>query len=266
MRQKIYRYILHSFDIIAIASIFYAFYNYSPEKFALQLFFIMIIVLVKISPRKVYDTVYVGLELPIYFSILHIFSANILSIPIVIFFVADTIKTFYRGGYRKIKNSLENFKGTLKLIIPLLTSAIVLMVLDFQNMEITIHILAGFFTYSIFNVLILYLTLSVYKNMKLFQIIDNRWIILYFTLQCFFTILIIEAYDYFGLNGLFFVYAASVITTNILNKSISIEKHQVIYKETLDYFVDFYKYAILILDQNFNILSVNKLTILQLRK
>lgn len=253
--ESIKKYSLFLIDTIAVFAIINGIIRYSFDNFLLQIFFMSIIILIKTSSRKVYDTLHIGLDLPVIICMLYVFRDNIFSVPILIYFLADLTQ---RAIVNNFDNPLSYFRSTFKLIIPLISAAAFFHINLFNRVSsLDVTIVLAVVIYGLVNILVLQLALSVYKDIRLFMIVDKRWIILYFTLQSFFAALIINAYINWGLLGFLVIYFINVSVINILNKSISIEKHQVTYKETLEYFVNFYDYGIFILDMNLFVLSVN---------
>lgn len=211
--------------------------------------------LVKRKRRKVYDTVYIGVDLPVTICMLYVFRDNIFSIPILVHFLADFTQRIINNNFN---NLFKNMTNTFKSMIPLICTAAFLQIHGFTNdSSLCALVVLAVIIYAIVNILVSQLSLSVYKDLKLFMILDKRWIILYFTLQSFFSAFIINTYINWGIIGFLLIYIINISIINVLNKSISIEKHQVTYKETLEYFVNFYDYGIFILDNNQIVLSVN---------
>ncbi|QNO13466.1 GHKL domain-containing protein [Alkalicella caledoniensis] len=252
-KEKIYKFTLIITQIFTWSYLTYSVLNYTPHMISIQILMALSLILVNVSQSKIYDSVYIGFDMPIFLGMLFIFNENVMTVPIIVYLISEAIE---RAIVKKSPTPKRYLFDIANKLFPYIASAFTYYLVSNYTNDIITIVISIVSIYALANLVILYMCLQL-ENLNLFEIINTRWLVLFFVLESYFTILVINLYQVFSLLGFYMAYAASVLIFNLLNRSIAIEKHQSTYNKTIEYFAEFFHYGIMILDKKKIVLSAN---------
>ncbi|WP_350342445.1 ATP-binding protein [Proteinivorax tanatarense] len=205
----------------------------------------------------VYGSLYVAFDMPFVISLFFIFDSTF------------TVVTAYTLTMVIILNQDYNFSSMIKTlgrqVIPLLVAGIAYSFFSNIVNNTMFLVCITLSTYAILNYYILYLAVYAKSNLKLNNVINLPWALTFYIIQFVGILAIVELYFelyevniFLAIGGVFLGYGVCILCISILNNMMDIGKNKRIYKESLNYFIEFHNYGFLALDHKYNVLAFNE--------